>query len=189
MDLEHFLDARKEAILVCAADGSRHAAVFRENIAELIAGHAPFVGVGIDFGKVIPYDLVGFRAVEVVGVHHGKGLFDDVAGGQDRVAGAPGFLAAFGNLKSRRDVVEILEGVFHRQNMRVFVADFDAEFFLEVMSDHEDDLAEIGSDGVENGIVHDDFAGGAHRIDLLETAVTAAHAGRQNKKSRFHAFS
>ena len=105
------------------------------------------------------------------------------------MAGAPGFLAARGDREARRDIVEILEGVFHRKHMGVFVADFDSEFFLEVMPDDEDDLAEISSDRVENGIVHDDFPGGAHGVDLLKTAVTAAHAGRQDKKSRFHAFS
>jgi len=47
--------------------------------------------------------------------------------------------------------------------------------------DHEHELAEAGAHGVEDGIINDGFALGADGVDLLETAVTAAHAGSENE--------
>ena len=49
-----------------------------------------------------------------------------------------------------------------------------------------DQAVEMSLEDVAAGRV---YTRGAHRVDLFQSAVTAAHTGRQNKKSRFHAFS
>jgi len=49
------------------------------------------------------------------------------------------------------------------------------------VADNEDDFAETGAEGVEDGIVEDGFAAGADGVDLFEAAVAAAHAGGEDE--------
>ncbi len=44
-------------------------------------------------------------------------------------------------------------------------------------------LPKPGAQGVENRVVHQGFAAGAHGINLLQTAIAAAHACGHNKES------
>ena len=131
-------------------------------------------------------------AVVVVGVDDGKGLVQDVAAGQHRLAGAPGFGAACGQGGARRQVVQRLVGVGHLHaqagaDLLDAVADDLAERLLNVAADDKDDLVKAGLDGVVDGVVHQDLAVGAHRRQLLDAAAVAgADAGRHNDQCCFH---
>jgi len=70
---------------------------------------------------------------------------------------------------------------------RTGASDF-LERLLEVAADDEDELAEPGAQRVVNRVVNDGFAGGADRINLFESAVSAAHAGGENEKCGFGHF-
>lgn len=48
---------------------------------------------------------------------------------------------------------------------------------FKIAADDKDDFAEAGFDGVEYGVFNEGLAVGAKRIHLLETAITATHAG------------
>ena len=59
-------------------------------------------------------------------------------------------------------------------------------FVLEVLADYKNHFAESGVYGVVDRIVHDGFAVGSERVELLEAAVAATHSCSEHKKSRFH---
>lgn len=65
------------------------------------------------------------------------------------------------------------------------VADGGLEVGLDLVLDDEHHGLEARAAGVEDGIVDDELAVAAHRVDLLEAAVAAAHAGGHNNEYRF----
>ena len=101
------------------------------------------------------------------------------------MAGAPRFLAAFGDAVSRGQGVELLERVFHGDAFFPFRADRLAECLLDVAPDHEHDLIEPALHGVVDGIVEDDLAVRPDRVDLLESAVAASHSGGEHHQRHF----
>ena len=107
---------------------------------------------------------------------------DVVLSHQDGVVGAPGFLSPFGNGESLRQVVQLLEGVFHLDAVAEMVGiDVLFKLLFEAVAYHKDHLAKAGTDGVVHRVVHDDFAVGAHAVHLFQSAVAAAHTGSKNK--------
>ena len=62
------------------------------------------------------------------------------------------------------------------------------ELFFEVFTDDPYDLAESGLDGIVDTVVHDGLAVRSQTVELLQAAVTAAHACCKQKKRWFHMF-
>ena len=53
------------------------------------------------------------------------------------------------------------------------------------MLDDKDDGLEPGAAGIVQAVVEDGLAGRADRVDLFESAVTAAHTGGHDNEDRF----
>ena len=67
--------------------------------------------------------------------------------------------------------VECLKNGVDADAAGVFRGDLRGEGVGEVAADDEDDAAEAGADGVEDGVVEDGLAAGADGVELLEPAV------------------
>ena len=100
-------------------------------------------------------------------------------------AGAPGLDPAFRHGVACGQLFQLLESVFHVHGLGHTVADGGLEGLLDLMLDDKDHGLEACAAGVVERIIHDDLPVGAHRVDLLHAAVTAAHAGRHHDQYRF----
>ena len=69
--------------------------------------------------------------------------------------------------------------------MATRLAEGGLEGVLDLVLDDKDHGLKAGAAGVVEGIVHNDLSVGAHRVDLLHAAVTAAHAGSHDDQYRF----
>ena len=101
------------------------------------------------------------------------------------MSGAPGLYAAFGNGVALGQVVKLLIGVLYIDDLLHAAADGLLECILDLMLDDKNHGIKAGTLGIINGIVDYKLAMIAHGIDLLETAVTAAHARCHDHKYRF----
>ena len=114
---------------------------------------------------------------------------NDVLAHQNRMIGAPWLLAAFGNLEASRKVVKILEDEFNRNAAFIFRNDLLTEVLFEDTTNDENHFTEASLDGIVNRVIHDGFAIGSKTIQLLQSTITAAHAGSKNKECWFHCVS
>ena len=126
----------------------------------------------------------GVPAKEIVRADDAEGALQLLSGGIDRVAGAPGLGAAGRRNKAPGQVLQGLIGVFHLDAVLKTAADDLPEGILQFPLDDKDHLAEAGQNGVVYRIINNDLTVGAQRVDLLQSAVTAAHTGSQNQKCR-----
>ena len=174
------------AVRVGHAHAAGHAAVLRHRVAEQVAHHAVVVIAAVLVGgQVIVHHPERLGAVVVIGVDHRKGAVDEVLGGQHGVAGAPGLDPAFRHGVACGQLFQLLESVFHVHGLGHPVADGGLEGILDLVLDHKDHGLEACAAGIVKGIIHDDLAVGAHRVDLLHAAVTAAHTCRHHDQYRF----
>ena len=174
------------AVRVGHAHAAGHAAVLRHRVAEQVAHHAVVVIAAVLVGgQVIVHHPERLGAVVVIGVDHRKGAVDEVLGGQHGVAGAPGLDPAFRHGVAGRQLFQLLESVFHVHGLGHPVADGGLEGLLDLMLDDKDHGLEACAAGVVERIIHDDLSVGAHRVDLLHAAVTAAHTCRHHDQYRF----
>ena len=174
------------AVRVGHAHAAGHAAVFRHRVAEQVAHHAVVVIAAVLVGgQVIVHHLERLGAVVVIGVDHRKGAVNEVLGGQHGVAGAPGLDPAFRHGVACGQLFQLLESVFHVHGLGHTVADGGLEGLLDLMLDDKDHGLEACAAGVVERIIHDDLSVGAHRVDLLHAAVTAAHTCRHHDQYRF----
>ena len=135
--------------------------------------------------KIVIERLVGAGTVKIVGIDHGEGTFDRTGAAGHGMPCAPGLDAPLGNGAALRKLLQLLKDVFH---VKVFLhppSDGVFEVLLNLVLDHEGDLAEACAVGVEERKVNDGVAVLVHGLDLLESAEAAAHTGGQNDKSRF----
>ena len=174
------------AVRVGHTHAAGHAAVLRHRVAEQVAHHAVVVIAAVLVGgQVIVHHLERLGAVVVIGVDHRKGAVDEVLGGQHGVAGAPGLDPAFRHGVACGQLFQLLESVFHVHGLGHTVADGGLEGILDLVLDHKDHGLKAGPACIVKGIIHDDLAVGAHRVDLLHAAVTAAHTCRHHDQYRF----
>lgn len=185
LDVDDFFDVGEVACGVGGADATIDAAVVGEGVFEVVADDGVVGGVVGEGGEEVGGGLVGVGAVEVVGVDDGEGFVDDVASGADGVGGAPGFFAVGGEGEAVGEVVEFLEGVVDCDFFGEAGADSFFEGFGEVLADDEDDFTEPGANGVEDGVVEDGFAVGAHGVHLFEASVAGAHSGGEDEECGF----
>ena len=136
-------------------------------------------------GQVIVHHPERLGAVVVIGVDHRKGAVDEVLGGQHGVAGAPGLDPAFRHGVACGQLFQLLESVLYLHGLGHPVPDGSLEGILDLVLDHKDHRFKAGPAGVVERIIHDDLSVGAHRVDLLHAAVTAAHAGSHDDQYRF----
>ena len=102
---------------------------------------------------------------------------DQVLGRQNSLHRAQGFRTLGGDGAARRQVAELLEGVFHLHTALDHVAHQFAEAVLKVMLDDEYDLVEPRLHGIVDGVEHQHLVMRTHAVNLLVSAVTRAHTG------------
>jgi hypothetical protein len=100
------------------------------------------------------------RAVEVVRVDRRERFRDLAPSGADGVRRAPRLRPVRRHRETRRHVGQILERVGAGDPRLPFRSDRFPERRLDVPPDHEDDAAEAGTHGVEDGIIQHDLARG-----------------------------
>ncbi len=107
-----------------------------------------------------------------------------LGGHQNRVPRAPRLGAAGGHFEPRRKLVEFLKDIFDRNALFKSRAYDLFERLLNALANHKNEFAEAGAKCVVNRIIDDGFAARTHRINLLQTAIAATHAGSQNEQGR-----
>ena len=188
LDLDALCHGFQKAVVVHFANAARHRAVLAQRVAQRETHQRIGGGIGFDAAQKIRQHLIGLPAIEIIRIDHAERLPDGVFAHQHRVRRAPRFLALRRDLEARRQLRRhVLEDVVNRHPTLDVRFDLGAERLLDVAPDDEHDLAEAGADRVEDGVIDDDFAGGADGVNLLESAIAAADAGRQHHESWFAA--
>ena len=126
------------------------------------------------------------RAIVIIGVDHGKGRIDLLLRAQNGVCRAPRLHTAFG------------QGVALRQHIHLLkrIADLHAAFFgaaahrglkvgLDLVLDDKYNGFKPGAAGIVQAVIQNCLAVAAHRVDLLQAAVAAAHTGGHHYQDRF----
>src|SRR5699024_4655867 len=104
---------------------------------------------------------------------------------EDCMCCTPGFHTSFRHFESLRDVVQILERVFHIHDLRHSVSDSLFKICLILFLDDKDDLFKSCPLCIKNREIHNDMSFFVHRVDLLQSAVPASHTCRHNHQNRF----
>ena len=96
------------------------------------------------------------------------------------MVGAPGFLAALGDLKASREVVKFLEYILYLDFVAEMLGvDFGLELLLKAVADYKHHLAKASADGVGNRVIHNDFTIRAYSVHLFQSTVAATHSSRK----------
>ena len=165
-----------------------HGAVFRDGVFQQVAHHDILVHIPVLVGGQIVVNFPeGFRAIVVVGVDDGEGAVHHVPSRQSGVSGAPGLLALLRNGIALRQVLLELVGVADVHGPGHPFADAALEVLLDLGLDDEDHRLEARPAGVVDGVVDDHLVVLAHRVQLLEPAVAAAHASGHDDQNRLFA--
>ena len=144
------------------------------------------MGIGGGRQSVVDH-LEGCLAVVIIGVDDSEGgAIDGILGAEHRVSRTPGFDPALGNGEALRQCCKLLIGVadLHGSLLQA-LADGLHEVLLDGFLDNNDDGIKTGLMGIVNGIVQNGLPLAAHGVDLLQSAVTAAHAGCHDDEYRF----
>ena len=182
-------DVLEVAVGIGVAHAACHAAILRERVAHAEAHHGILALAAFgEVGQELADGHEGVAVVEVVAVDDTEGLLDDVLTHQHGVVRTPGLYAAFRNLEACGQVVEGLEAELTGHVAFVLLQNLVAELVFEVATDDPHDFAKASLNGIVDGVVHDGFTIGAERIKLLQTTITAAHAGSKKKEGWFHLF-
>ena len=185
-DLRQLLDVGQMAGGIGLADAAGDGAMFGEGVLEREAHHGVSRGLIGEGGEVAAQRRVGIPAVEVIGVDDREGCVHGIACAEDGMGGAPRLFTADWNREAGGQLVDRLEGKADFDPAGELRGDAFAEILLEVRTDDEDHLAEASAESVEHRVVQDGLAGGAHRVDLLESTVAATHAGGEDEEGGFH---
>ena len=177
LDLRTLDHRRQVAVGIHAADAARYGAVVRKGPVQIVCDHAVAVFAVTELRKVVGDGLVGFGAVEVVGVDDGERLVHGVGGHHHGMVRAPRLDAAFGNRSAFGQIVQLLKDEFDGDATAETLGRKDlAELLLEGVANDEYDLAETGADRVVNRIIDNGLVIGADPVHLLERAVARTHA-------------
>ena len=101
------------------------------------------------------------------------------------MGGAPGLYALLGDGVALGQIVQLLIGILHVDDLAQTVADGGLEGILDLMLDDEDHGLKAGAAGVVDGVVNDELIVVANRVHLLKSAVAAAHTGGHDNEDRF----
>ena len=85
-----------------------------------------------------------------------------------------------------RHLVNRLEAHFALYLVGILTEYFLTEVCLKILADNKDNLAKAGTQCIEDAVVHDGLAIRSQSVQLLQSSVTTAHTGSQNKQCRFH---
>ncbi len=108
--LVHSVTFRKKPLGIEIADTPGDRSVWREGIPKFVSDYGE-VGCSFRGGEKSGELGEGFGSVEIVGIDGRERGCDDVAGGMDGLAGAPGLRAALRRCEARREVIDVLKGV------------------------------------------------------------------------------
>ena len=96
---------------------------------------------------------IALRAVEVVGVDHGKRPIDLLRPNDGCVQRSPWLRSALRDSETGPQAVEFLEGIRNAHALLEPGADGSFEGLLDLFADDKDDLAKAGADRVEDRVI------------------------------------
>ena len=91
-------------------------------------------------------------SVIVISIDNSKRLFYKTFACKNGLAGSPRFGTAFRFCKACRQIIELLECIFHLCDFADAVADDFLEIFLQILADDEDYFVEAGFQCIVDGI-------------------------------------
>ena len=176
------------AVFVGFADTPGNGAVVGDGLAQLIADHAVVVLLAVlGIAQEVVHLPVGGLAVVVVGIDDGKGSIPNhILGAEHSVAGAPGLGAVGRDGITGRNLVQLLIGVADLYGCVLQPgANGIHKVLLDGLLDDDDHRLKTGLMGIVDGVVQNRLSAAAHRVDLLQAAVAAAHTRSHDNKNRF----
>ena len=138
-------------------------------------------------GEVIVDLLESGLAVVVVGVDDGEGgIANGLPGADHRVAGAPGLGASFGDGVASGELVQLLIGIADLQGSLLQSGPYGLhEVLFNGFLDNDHGGVKAGLVGIEQGVVQDGLTLAAYGIDLLQSAIAAAHTRSHHNQNGF----
>ncbi len=168
-------------VLRLLTDPPGHGAVLRHGVFQQVAHHGVFIQLPVRVIAEIIEDLPEcLRTVVVVGVDDGEGSLHHAPGGQGRLGGAPGFGPLRRNGITLRQVLLELVDVFHIHALLQPLSHQGLEVLLDFRLDDEYHRLKPRPAGVIDGVIQNYLPVVPHRVQLLESAVAAAHPGGHN---------
>ena len=172
------------SIRIHRTDAARHMPVFRQCVVEMIGNHRILIFVIITAGCQTIIDRLERRfSIVIIRVDHRKRSVDHLAAAENRMTGSPRFDASLRNLKSIRKTVIFLIHILHLHVLFHAVSDMFLKLFLNRFLDNKYDLFESSLDCVEDRKIDDQISFPIDRINLLQTAVPAAHTSRHDHQN------
>ena len=172
--------ADKVVLRIGHTDTAADAAVGTDRVAQQEAHHRPGVAVAIGVGAEVVVDKAeALRAVVVICVDdRERRIADGLLCHKDGVGRAPGLDAPLRHGEPLRQLVELLVGIADlKPGAQGAGADSLLEGLLDLMLDDEHDGLEPGAAGIVQAVIQDGLARRPDRVDLLQSAVAAAHSG------------
>ena len=188
LDLGALGDLGQEAFLVGDADTTGNGAVFGNGLAQFITDHAVAVLLAIFVVcQEVVDDLVSILAVVVVSVDNCEGsAVDGFACAQNCVAGTPGLGAVSGAGVACGQLVQLLVSVadLHGALLQTSTNGLH-EVLLDSFLDDDNSSFEACLVCIKQGEVQNSLTTDTNGVDLLQAAVTAAHACCHNHQNGF----
>ena len=136
--------------------------------------------------KVVVQFYERIFSVIVISIDNSKRLFYKTFAGKNGLAGSPRFGTAFRFCKACRQIIELLECIFHLCDFADAVADDFLEIFLQILADDEDYFVEAGFQCIVDGIIHDDLPVWSYWLKLFDSlSKSAADSGCHDHKCCF----
>ncbi len=168
------------------ADAPGHGAVLGHGVLQQVAHHGVLVDIAVGVDAEVVVDLLeGLGAVVIVGVDDGEGAVHHAPGRQGRLGGAPGLGPIRRGGVALRQVVPQLVDVLHVHALLQAAAHPLLEVRLDLRLDDEHHRLKPRPAGIVDRVVQDHLIVVPHRVQLLESAVAAAHAGSHDDQYWF----
>lgn len=171
----------QSASFIRLADSPRHMTVFRQCILQQISCHCILIFFFILMaGKKIINHPECLRAIVVIRVDNCKGSMNHRKTGKNRMPGPPWLHSSFWHLKTVRQIVKILKHIFHLNLLLYPIPDSFPEVCFVFLLDDKHHLLKACLHRIIDRKVHNNMPFRIHRINLLESSVTASHSCRHN---------
>src|ERR1700749_1959742 len=125
---------------------------------------------------------IAVGSIEVVGVDHREGLMNGIGCHQNGVCCAPWLRATRLQNVAGHELSNFLKDILDRDTSFIARSNHFFKRLFDFLADDEYDSVETGTASVINRVVHERLAVWSDGINLLQTAIAAAHARGQNEK-------
>ncbi len=118
--------------------------------------------------EIIVHLNKGFFSIIIVGIDNKKRFLDQIAANHDGMSRSPGFFALRRAAKAGRQLVKLLEGIFHLAKSLHATADNLLKISLQILSDDKYNFIKARLQGIVNGIINNNLTVWSNRCQLLD---------------------